>query len=354
MTARTKSRPANSTIGQAEPLEPRCLLTGGGGSTFAVIGEMIDQPGQSAVIDFEITPSLFTARRDTMILGFDTAAGATTPSITPSIVDVLDSEGRSLETPVINPPSAFQRFGPAPDVPDGVVQNAVLRTVAVPNPGGSRFPFGPAVTPVAEPALSHTIEVGLPTDQSGQVLVGFYLPGETNDDGLVDLRDLTTIRRALNSTIGESRYNFDADANRDARVTAEDLSIALANLGVRTQVRPTISATLDSESDTGPDDRVTTLEVVEITGEATPGTRIILTEQFRQTTLPALVVDQSGSYRYSAVLEPGPNQFRIDGEDPFGQEFVGILADITLDPDAEPDPPITRPFTQGRGRNIPS
>lgn len=58
------------------------------------------------------------------------------------------------------------------------------------------------------------------------------IPTDVNDDGLVDLNDLTIFVSAFGSCIGDLEFNPDCDTDCDSCITIRDLSEILGNFGI--------------------------------------------------------------------------------------------------------------------------
>lgn len=58
------------------------------------------------------------------------------------------------------------------------------------------------------------------------------IAGDVNNDGIIDARDLTLLRNALNSEYGSGSYNINADLNGDKIVDSVDESILNENMGL--------------------------------------------------------------------------------------------------------------------------
>jgi len=65
---------------------------------------------------------------------------------------------------------------------------------------------------------------------SGSV-VRVKIPGDINDNGIVNIIDLATIGKAYGTEEGDALYNPDADINYDHRINIDDISIAGSNYG---------------------------------------------------------------------------------------------------------------------------
>ena len=69
------------------------------------------------------------------------------------------------------------------------------------------------------------------------------LPGDVNDDGIVDSRDLRAIAAALNTQQGDASFDVSLDLQIDGVIDIVDVARAAMNF-VKTSVQPTLSATL--------------------------------------------------------------------------------------------------------------
>lgn len=292
-----------------EALESRQLMTGGAGSIFAIVSGEIVAPDVKAEIRATIHPDNFTTPSGRMILGIDVApAGGSTAKPTVSAVEGdANIQVRGLMRSTYSPFVQGEK----------VVTNAPSSAVVVPVTLRTSDQAGTLVTRVQG------------TEQTtGKFLAGYYLPGDTNDDGKVDLTDINTIRAGMNTIAGESTYKFDADANRDGKISGIDLKIAQANQGVQTTIRPVITANLDPVSDSGPRDRTTIYQDVTFTGQATPGTRITFEELNGKTASVSTTAGADGNYSIRVTLAEGENKFRVTSMDSFGQTIGGEISPV--------------------------
>ena len=190
----------------------------------------------------------------------------------------------------------------------------------------------PLTTPRGDALTSSTFTVKIAgaEDSTGRYLLGFYLPGDANGDGVVDGADIKAVRSARNSTPDDDRYTFDADADRDGRINNTDLKITQRNKGVKTTVSPIVSANLDPTTDSDVPDRRTTFSTVHFTGNVTPGATVTFSETTQKTTPVSTTADETGNYSIMIPLGPGVNSFRVTTQDAFGQSITGGIEPVTL------------------------
>ena len=185
--------------------------------------------------------------------------------------------------------------------------------------------------------LVYKVNVAALDKSSGDILVGFYLPGDSSGTGTVNQASLNSIQYALNANANDTtgKYNFDADANRDGRIDKKDLKIAKQNMGVATTVSPIISADLSPNGITDPKQRISNLPNVVVTGAATPGATIT----YSSANLPTQTVTadaSTGAYLVPLQLNEGPNTYNVEATDDFKQKITGSIAAITYTPGAIP------------------
>jgi hypothetical protein len=302
-----------------EALESRRLMTGGAGSIFAIIPGEIAAPGGQVEVKTAIDPSNVTMPKGKIYLGIDIAPSSGS-AVRPRVQGVVGDANvqvrglmRSLYAPFIKD--------------DQVVTNAPASAVVVPL---TRLPG------TEESAITLTTRVAADEQTAGKFLAGYYLPGDANGDGKVNLNDRETVRSALGAIAGQSSYQFDADANRDGKISGIDLMIATANQGAETNVRPIITANLHPESDSGTADRRTVYRDVTFTGEATPGAVITFTDPAGKAPAVTATASADGKYAIRVSLVPGENTFEVGSRDPFGQEIRGAIAPVTYLPPLVP------------------
>jgi hypothetical protein len=66
----------------------------------------------------------------------------------------------------------------------------------------------------------------------------FVLAQDLNNDGIVDICDLSIVARALGSKPGDPKWNQNADLNKDGKIDINDLTIVANNLGKTSQSKP--------------------------------------------------------------------------------------------------------------------
>ena len=289
----------------AEGLESRSLLTGGAGSTFALVPGTIAQAGGSAEVKFTVDPAHFTMPKGKMTLGVDLVA-ASGSTVMPKLVAVLGPGGQPV--------------------------GHLNRTRSAPKSTNAQ----PVLVPIAAAGQpqTYTLEVTGLKKTSGKFLVGFYLPGDANGDGVVDQTDLQALQAAKGTVAGQTNYNFDADANRDGRVNAADLAIARQNLGDKVTIEPLITANLDAASVSNAQTRVTTVQTVHFTGSASPGAKVTYTEAASKAAPASATADAGGNYSLFVTLGNGSNTFNVSSTDAFGQTISGQIAPVTYITDA--------------------
>jgi hypothetical protein len=309
-----------------ELLEARTLMTGGVGDTFALIPGTITAPGGSAVIPFTINPANFTLPKGKMTIGIEVVP-TTGSSVTPLITAVKDSSGHLVS-------QAFSSIYNPHLSPGQVAKGAATRAVLAPV---TMKDHQPTTYNVTVSGLNHT---------SGNFLVGFYLPGDADGDGVVTSADLQLIRASMNSRSGQSRYNFNADANRDGRIGRIDLAFAEENLGVSTTIAPVISASLDPATMMDLTNRITNSPTIHITGTGSAGAPISFTNTTTGAPAVTTTTDASGNYSVNIPLAPGANTITATTTDSFGQTISGPLSPITYSTTAAATPTaVTIPAT---------
>lgn len=307
-----------------EALEAREMLTGGVGDTIAVIRGAVTKAGQPAAITFTIDPAHFTLPKGKLLLGVDIASmsGST---LKPQIASVSDPKGA---------PVKLTHGKYAANLPSGIAAGSRTTAVVAPVHANRTNPNG---------SVTYTVKVRGLGRTTGGFLVGFYLPGNATGSGKVGPADLAAVQAELGQTgsaSGTSKYTFDADANRDGRIKAYDVSVVKQNLGVSTTVNPTVTSSLDPASQTMPHDRVVTTPFAHFTGTATPGATITYQSSASGTRPVTATADSLGNYAISVPLDPGNNTFNVTSHDAFGQTITGTLAPVTFaDPATALAPP---------------
>jgi hypothetical protein len=314
-----KSRRHREVRPAPEALETRSLLTGGAGSTFAVLPGVVAKTGDLTAVKFTIDPKDFHLPAGKMSLGIDVAPDPTS-GLTPQIVGVVSSEGRLVPTSR----SIYDRKLSSPQATPGKPTSAVLTTVKL-DPAKPTAP------------VSYVVDVRGLSGTTGKFLLGFYLPGDANGDGKVDQTDITAIKAAMGAVGGSSKYSFDADANRNGRVSATDLRTAMMNQGVSTDISPVVSANLDANGMLDVTQRTTRNPSATFSGTASPGASVKFTEVNGLVKPVSTTVNATGSYSITVPLAVGSNTFQVATADSFGQTISGTLSPVNY----SNNPPVT-------------
>ena len=303
-----------------ELLETRQMLTGGVGSTFAIIPGTITKTNGQVSVSFNLNPAYFTDPGNKPFqLGLDVAAG-TNSTVNPVIQSVTTPAGKTLSVSHAIYDPAVKRTGVEATNKDST---AVLVTI-------------PGLGSKTAKSFTYKVNVGAVQQTSGQVLVGFYLPGDANGVGTVNQSDINAIKYAMNTnaTQTNTKYTFDADANRDGQINSKDLAIATKDLGVGTTVSPVISANVAPSELADPTNRISNVNNVAITGATTPNATIT----YAETGVPSIVAtaDKLGNYTITVPLLTGSNTYNVTTTDGFGQSITGTINSITYNPAAVP------------------
>jgi hypothetical protein len=297
---------------QTEGLETRNLLTGGAGNTFGLLTGSITAGDKPAVVKFTVDPTRFELPGRGAVLGIDVAASSNS-SLGPEITFV---KGRGLDP---------RRATTATN------SDAILAPINARVRGGQ--------------VRTYEVTVTSANKTTGQFLVGLYLPGDVDGNGVVNRTDLTEFKKAMGAKVGSPKYDFDADSNRDGVINRMDQQYVMKNQGVRTKVLPLTTANLDPQTDSGPADRATGIQTVRFSGEATPGATLTFEEVAKKTASVTATAGADGKYSVSIPLGLGDNTFKLSVADPFGQTMSGQLAKVTYNPalGTKPDTPAPEP-----------
>ena len=298
-----------------EVLEDRQLLSAGMGSTFAIVPGSVDKAGQVSSVQFKIDPTMFTPGRGGKItLGIDIAADSTASSpVKPQIVSVKDASGHVTMVQHSRYSASIVKSSKLATP----VSSATLVTLPVPKAG--------------QAPANYTVQVKGNYGTTGKYLVGFYLPGDAKGTGTVDATNLQTIMSEFGSTptTAGTKYTFDADANRDGKISIADLQIASKNLGAKTTVSPVIDVNLDPATDGPLHSRITNFRTVHFTGSSTPGATITFTEVANNSPGATTTANDKGDYSIMVPLGDGANNFKVTTTDAFGQSISGQIATVT-------------------------
>ena len=292
-----------------EILEDRALMTGGAGDMFAVMPATATS-GKVSQVSFTISPSNFTIPKGKFELGIDVTQ-ATNSTAKPVILSVVNSSGKPSPTKHAIYDPQVQRS----NTTNGSFTTAVLTDIGFANPKS------PAPT-------TYTVNVMTQGGTSGGYLLGFYLPGDVAGTGTVTQSDIKTIKADLKVNANSSNYNFNADANRDGKISMADLQIAKGNLGVSTTINPTVSANLDPADDPGISQGTVTASPVHYTGVATAGLTITYQGTNKGDMPVSTTADSSGNYTVYVPVDTGQNVFQVTTKDAFQQSITGDITPV--------------------------
>jgi Dockerin type I domain len=287
----------------AELLEGRELLTGGAGSNFALVQSSIPTVNGSAQVNFAVNPANFKLPKGSFSLGIDVAA-LTGSSVQPAIVSITGPDGK-------------------------VVSQTIHSNLAV-GSGAASAVIVPVAFAAGNQPANYKVTVTAQNDSKGSFLVGFYLPGDADGDGSVTKTDLKAIRSEMGASSSSNKYTFDADVNRDGRVSMVDYTLAQHNSGVSTTVTPVVTSTIAPAPNTDTINRVTNLNTATFTGTATPGASITYAETTPVASAVSTTADAAGKYSITVPLGPGANQFLVNVNDTFDQTIAGKISAVTL------------------------
>jgi hypothetical protein len=309
-----KGRPRkirNHRLG-VDALEDRRVLSAGMGSTFAIIPGKLAEAGKTSTVDVKLDPTHFTAgNRGRITLGIDVAGDPSAPA-KPVIAAVKAANGRNV-------PFQHSRYSRALMKAQNMgtpISTAVTMTLQVPRAG--------------QAAAAYQVQVKGTTPDSGDYLLGFYLPGDVDGDGVVSKDDVAAIASKFGRTSTDDGYSFDADANRDGKIDAQDLRLAGQNIGARTTISPVSSVNLDPASDTGISDRVTDQRVVKFTGNSSSGATVNFQEIDGKSIGGTATVGADGKYSIDVPIGDGSNTFKVTTSDSFGQTISGGIAPVVF------------------------
>ncbi|WP_435006930.1 dockerin type I domain-containing protein [Tundrisphaera lichenicola] len=304
------------------------MMTGGVGSTFAIMPATITKAGGVAKITFNLDPKLFTdPGNKPFVLGIDVAPNQGSAA-NPVVRSVMNPQGKNLSVSHAAFDPKVTRTGASAD---SKLSSAAL--VTIPGLPSSKATAATAKGGKAKAAsaapYTYTVKVAGLGKATGSILVGFYLPGNASGSGVVQQADINAIKYGLNTTANDTtgKYSFDADVDRNGKIDNKDLKIARKNLGVGTTVSPVISANLDPTGVVDINKRITNQPVATVTGVATPNSVISYSQPYM---VPATsVADAAGNYSVAVNLAPGANTFNVTSTDAFNQKITGSIASIT-------------------------
>ena len=292
-----------------EPLERRTLLTvNAPDHVFAHFDGVLTTPADTRTIPITIAAEDFTLADGKAVLGFHTRTMANS-TLDPKAVWIQRADGQ-----VVQPLLRFD---------DRAGQTQSLMIAELP-PG------------------NYMVTVGGERGTAGAFQLDVSLVGDLDGNRSVDLTDGYLVRDAFGSTIGESRYRIEADANLDDRITSLDYAIWRRNLGVSTQVDP-LNLGMEIVPEPGRlADGTLVAEVAEIgvVGQTLAGITVSLDidgdGQFDEGQATA---DSTGHYTLAATLSPGANTLSVRASDRFGQQQT-VAIQITLAESADTEPPM--------------
>lgn len=301
----------------AESLESRELLTGGAGSTFALIPGEVTKAGGTQTVTVHIDTAHFTMPRRTMSLGVD---------IAPMSNSTVSAKISGITSAVVSTDGGANAHTLGHRTSRVQIQRVRNNQAILANIHLNRGQTG----------VDENVAVQAQNNTSGKYIFGFYLAGDANGDGKVDKTDLSLIDKAIGAINGDTQYNLDLDTNRDGRIGMNDLRLAQRNLGVSTTITPVINANLDPASDTGAADRITNEQVVHFSGVGTPGASVTYTEINGATPAVATKADSTGNYSLNIPLALGTNTFQLTSIDAFNQSISGTISPVTYQTDPVP------------------
>ncbi len=300
-----KAKPA------AETLEARSLLTGGAGNTFALESVTIPSAGGTVNVPFTIDPRNFTLPKGKFALGVDVAP-ASGSSVKPLISEIISPTGNPVS-------QAFHS-----------IYNPHLTHLQVASGKGTSAVLTPIVMIPGQPNTPVTYQVQITAEggTSGSVLVDFYLPGDVNGTGTVTKQDVQEVRSLVGTRANSKRYNFQADTNRDGRIGLIDVAYTRQNLGVSTNLLPFVSAQLNPATDTSYPSRLTTDQIIQFNGQASPYATVSFTSPNNSFSAITTNTNAQGNYTVNIPLVQGMNYFNVGSTDLFGQHITGSVTPV--------------------------
>ncbi|WP_435015714.1 dockerin type I domain-containing protein [Tundrisphaera sp. TA3] len=307
----------------AEGLETRQLMTGGVGNTFAIVPATLNKPGGQVSVSFVLDPKLISVPKGkkSIVLGLDVAPDSGSAA-SPVVKSVTAPGGKVLKVTNAVYDKAVKKGGN-----DGNGNKSSAVTVTI-----------PTRDLLAGKAQTYKVNVRGANAKTGDMLVGFFIPGDADGNGIVDTADSNATSYAMGAVATSttstaaadtSKYDFDIDSNRNGRIDKADLNFVNKNKGLKVLVSPVITANLDPASDSGLADRITNIPDIKINGTATPGASITYSEASDKTTPVTTMADVAGNYTINVRLGEGSNTFKVETRDGFNQKIVGTIAPIT-------------------------
>ncbi|WP_165248172.1 Ig-like domain-containing protein [Paludisphaera soli] len=294
-----------------DALEERRVLSAGMGSTFAIVPGVIAEAGQTSSSEVRLDTTHFTpGARGRIVVGIDVAADPGS-SVKPEVTAVRSATGRNL---------GFQR---------SMYSQTIVKSQGLLSPRSSAVTATLTTPKEGQAPVSYKVDVRGMTSANGAYLLGFYLPGDADGDGLVSRDDVQKIATLFGRSSTDDGYEFDADANRDGKIDMRDLRMAGQNVGAKTIISPVTSVNLDPASDSGISDRITNQRVVKFKGTASPNSQITFVEAAGKSPGGTTTVGADGNYTIDVQLGDGSNSFKVTAADAFGQVISGSIAAVT-------------------------
>jgi len=310
--SRKQSRTRRAPSFSIDMLEDRRVMSAGMGSTFAIVPGTIAEAGKASTVEIRLDPTHFTgARGGRMVVGIDVAADPNS-TVKPTVVGIRGANGR-----------------PAAAVQHSIYSQAVVKSAKLGSPISSAVTSVLRTPKAGQEPITYKIDVRGQSNDVGDYLLGFYLPGDANGDGLVDKNDIQIIGSKLGRQTADDGYAFDADSNRDGKINVMDLRIASQNLGAKTTISPVINVNLDPATDGPMQSRITNHRVVRFTGATSPDATVTFTEINNNSPGATTTSDAAGNYSINVQLGDGPNTFRVATSDSFGQTINGQISPVT-------------------------
>lgn len=310
--SRKQPRKRRNLLFSMDMLEERRVMSAGMGSTFAIVPGAVAEPGQTSTVEIRIDPKHFSGGRGgRMVVGIDVAADPNS-TVKPTVVGVRGANGR--------PAAMIQR---------SLYSQAVIKSAQLGSPVSSAVTTVLRVPRADQEPITYKIDVRGQAEETGDYLLGFYLPGDVNGDGVVDKNDIQLIGSKLGRISTDDGYSFDADANRDGQINVMDLRIASQNLGARTSISPVVNVNLDPATDGPMQSRITNHRVVRFNGSTSPDANITFAELNGRSPGATTVSDADGNYVIDVELGDGPNNFQVTTADSFGQTISGQISPVT-------------------------
>lgn len=310
--SRKQPRKRRNLLFSIDALEERRVMSAGMGSTFAIVPGAIAEGEKTSTVEIRIDPKHFTGGRGgRMVVGIDVAAEPGS-EVKPMITGVRGANGR-----------------PAASIQRSLYSQAVVKSAQLGSPVSSAVTTVLRVPRAGQEPITYKIDVKGQSESAGDYLLGFYLPGDVDGNGMVDKNDIQMIGAKLGRTTTDDGYSFDADTNRDGQINVMDLRVASQNLGARTTISPVVNVNLDPATDGPMQSRITNHRVVRFNGATSPDASVTFTELNGRAPGAATTSDAEGNYTIDVELADGPNNFQVTTSDSFGQTISGQISPVT-------------------------